>query len=441
MLLLQIGKLGRMIYLKINIRSFLTKFIASLILIMPIIRYYNFWGTNIGLEAVLKSFVLILLILLLLMRNRRIFYDPSIQKSGTYFFLFALYATIVTCIYQSYSLYYESRSVNFTIAFIVSLLVIFLLLYAKIDYSCIFKVYSFFVWLMVAICIFQWILLINGVRVPFNLPGFNYTSSWEQLTSQIFGMNEYPTALFSEKAHFCEYLIPYVAFCLFSEEFVKNYRILKAVIISLLTIMSTSGNGVVLAFLCWGLYFTFFNEFDFRNRMLLFIIGVMVIGISFYALTQIDTINTVLSMLFTNNTYGYSKANYRVYRGFDIYSLLPTTQKLFGVGYYNMETFASINNIVSQYDTQWNIYEYFSAFTQILIYFGALGFIFIVGHIIPLFKNQSNLTKGLVILLIAISLSSEILLQGFHMMFLILILSSIQNNSLNRRYDDANRLV
>lgn len=426
-----------MIYLKINIRSFLTKFIAFLILIMPIIRYYNFWGTDIGLGAVLKSFVLILLILLLLVRTRRIFYEPSIQKSGNYFFLFALYAIIVTLIYQSYSVYYQSRSINFTIAFIVSLLVIFLLLYVKIDYSCAFKVYSFFVWLMVAICVFQWILLIIGVRVPFNLPGLNYTSSWEQLSSQTFGMNEYPTALFSEKAHFCEYLIPYLAFCLFSDHFVKNLRIFKAVIISLLTVMSASGNGVVLVFLCWGLYFTFFNEFNFTNRMLLFIIGVTVIAISFYALTQIDTINTMLSMLFTNNIYGYSKANYRVYRGFDIYFLLPIIQKLFGVGYYNMEEFASVHNIVSQYDTSWNIYEYFSAFTQILIYFGALGFIFIVGHIIPLFKNQSNLTKGLVILLIAISLSSEILLQGFHMMFLILVLSSIQDNSLNRLNADA----
>ena len=165
--------------------------------------------------------------------------------------------------------------------------------------------------------------------------------------------------------------------------------------------------------------------------MLLFAIGIAIIVVSFYALTQIDTINTMLSMLFTNNRYGYSKANYRVYRGIDVYSLLPTAQKIFGVGYYNMEAFASLHNIVSKYDTTWNIYEYFSAFTQILIYFGAFGFVLMVGHIVPLFKKQSNLTKSLVILLIAISLSSEVLLQGFHMMFLILILSSIQNNDLN----------
>lgn len=426
-----------MIYLKFTISSFLTKSIVLLILIMPIIRYYNFWGTNIGLEAVLKAFVLILLTLLLLVRNRQIFHESSIQKSGNWFFLFALYAAIVTLIYQSYPVYYQSRSINFTIAFIVSLLVIFLLLYTNINYSCVFKIYTFFVWLMVAICVFQWILLIIGVRIPFNLPGLDYTNSWEQLSSQIFGMDEYPTALFSEKAHFCEYLIPYVAFCLFSKDFVKIHRIFKAAIISLLTIMSVSGNGVVLVFLCWGLYFTFFNEFDFRNRILLFIIGVVVITISFYTLTQIDTINAMLSILFTNNTYGYSKANYRVYRGFDVYSLLPIIQKVFGVGYYNMETFANVNNIVSRYDTTWNIYEYFSAFTQILIYFGGVGFIFIVGHIVALFRNQSNLTKSLVILLIAISLSSEVLLQGFHMMFLILILSSIQSKDLNSLDFDA----
>ena len=231
--------------MKISISSSLTKLIVLFILIMPIMRYYNLWGTNTGFEAALKIIVLILLILLLLVRNRQWFYDANIQKSGNCFFLFAIYATIVTLIYQFSSVYYQSRSVNFTVVLIVSLAVIFLLLYSEIDYSCVFKAYSFFVWLMVAICVLQWMLLIAGIRVPFNLPRLQYTDSWEQLSSQTFGMNEYPTALFSEKAHFCEYLIPYIAFCLFSEDFVKNHRILKAIIVSILTVMSVSGNGVI----------------------------------------------------------------------------------------------------------------------------------------------------------------------------------------------------
>jgi hypothetical protein len=68
---------------------------------------------------------------------------------------------------------------------------------------------------------------------------------------------------------------------------------------------------------------------------------------------------------------------------------------------------------------------------KIAIYFGIIGFILFFLHVIPLVKKQSNLTKGLIVVFIAISLSSEILFQGFHIMFLTLIVASIQINADN----------
>ena len=262
----------------------------------------------------------------------------------------------------------------------------------------------------------QWLILLSGHRIPFNLPGLEYSDAWKQLSTQTFGMYENPTALFSEKAHFCEYLIPYVAICLFDDNIVSKHRIIKAIIVSIFVILTVSGNGFVLVFLCWGLYFTFFNEFDKKNKALILVLGFLIIVISFISLARVDTINSMLLVLFTNNQYGYSKANYRFYRGFDVFSRLPLTQKITGVGYYRMQDFANIHNIVSIYDRSWGMYEYFSAFTQILIYFGIIGFILFFLHVIPLVKKQSNLTKGLIVVFIAISLSSEILFQGFHIM-------------------------
>jgi len=119
-----------------------------------------------------------------------------------------------------------------------------------------------------------------------------------------------------------------------------------------------------------------------------------------------------------------------------MFSRLPILQKFVGVGYYNMESFAEAHNIISKFDTTWNIYEYFSAFTQLLLYFGIIGFILFFAHIVPLFKKQSNLTKGLIIIFVAITLSSEILFQGFHMMYLLLVLLSIQINEENKKYID-----
>jgi len=248
--------------LKTPVSEFLSKVVFLMIIIMPIMRYYNLWGTNTGFEATLKVITLIFLILILLIPNRNIYYIPAVQKSANKYLMFAIYAILVSLLSSG------EQTLNFKVIFIFSALIISLLLYSKVDFYSVFHIYSFFVWLMIIICILQWILLLSGHRVPFNLPGLEYTDSWKQLESQIFGMNEYPTALFSEKAHFCEYIVPYIAFCLFSEDFVRNHRIQKAVIVSIVAIMSVSGNGIILVFLCWTLYFTVFNSYNAKNKVL-----------------------------------------------------------------------------------------------------------------------------------------------------------------------------
>ena len=393
---------------------------------MPIMRYYNVWGTEVGFEMALKALTIINLTLLLLRNDRNVYINTYIINSGTFFLLFGLYAIIVTFISDSVNNYPINNNINFMLSFIFSVLIIQLLLSGKLLLANAFRIYSAFVWIIVSICMIQWGLFVGGIRISFKLPGLAYADSWAQLSSQVFGMNEYPTSLFSEKAHFCEFLVPYLACCLFSDKLIQNKRILKAIIVTLLIVMSVSGNGVVLAFLCWGLYFTFFNQYKSINKALLIILGIVIIVASFYILNRIDTVNSMLSMLFTNNNYGYSKANYRVYRGFDMFGRLPITQKIYGVGYYRMQAFAEQHNIVSSYDTSWNTYEYFSGFTQVLIYFGIIGFVLIMLHIIQLFKVKHNITMGLIILLIAVSLSSEILFQGFHIVYILLILSTIQ---------------
>jgi hypothetical protein len=383
------------------------------------------WGTEIGFEMALKALTILNLTLLMLHRNRDFYINPYINNSGAFFLLFGLYAIIITFISNSANNYPVNNNINFMLSFIFSVLIIQFLLSGKLVLTDVFRIYSDFVWIIIFICIIQWGLLIGGLRVSFKLPGLTYADSWAQLSSQVFGMNEYPTSLFSEKAHFCEFLVPYLACCLFSDSLIQNRRLLKAIVVTLLIVMSVSGNGVVLAFLCWGLYFTLFNQYKSINKVLLIVLGIGVIFASFYILTRIDTVNSMLSMLFTNNKYGYSKANYRVYRGFDMFGKLPITQKIFGVGYYRMQAFAEQYNIVSNYDTSWNTYEYFSGFTQVLLYFGIIGFILTLLHIMQLFKVKYNITRGLIILFIAVSLSSEILFQGFHIVYILLILSTI----------------
>lgn len=412
--------------MKIYVNEFLKKSVIITILLMPILRYYNVWGTQLGFEALLKIITLGALILLATKKNRDYVVNFALRKSGNWFAAFGIYAVLLS-VFCSLSIYINySMSINVFVVFIISVIIVEIMLNGSIDFRDVFKIYSSIVWLMGIICVIQWILLICGIRLDFSLPTLAYTDSWKQLEKQIFGMNDFPTAVFSEKAHFSEYIIPYIAFCLFSDKYVVNGRIKKAAFFSVLEIMTVSGNAVVLVFVCWVLYFLLYNKMDKNNKVILIVIGLIALVVTFSVLTRIETVNTMLSMLFTNNENGYSKANYRVYRGFDVYSLLPGVQKIFGVGYFRMEAFSKMYNIVSSYDKSWNTYEYFSGFTQVLLYFGTIGFILIFKHIWTLFKGQSQLTKGLIILFVLISLSSEILFQGFHLMFMLLIIGTIQ---------------
>lgn len=412
--------------MKIYVNDFLKKSVIIPIMLMPVLRYYNVWGTQIGFEALLKVITLVALILLAIKKNREYIVNYTLHKSGNYFVAFGVYSVLVSvfCTLFYYAEY--SMSLNVLMVFIISVIIVGIMLNGNINFRDVFRIYSFIVWSMAIICVFQWVLLVCGIRVDCSIPTLEYTDSWKQLEKQTFGMNEFPTALFSEKAHFSEYMIPYIAFCLFSDKFVTNGRMQKAVLFSLLEIMTVSGNAFVLVFVCWALYFLYYNEMKKENKVILIAIGLIILVAAFLILTRIETVNTMLSMLFTNNENGYSKANYRVYRGFDVYSLLPGVHKIFGVGYFRMEAFAKIHGIVSSYDKSWNTYEYFSGFTQVLLYFGAVGFILMFKHICTLFKGRSQLTKGLIILFVLISLSSEILFQGFHLLFMLLIIGTIQ---------------
>lgn len=401
---------------------------------LPILRYYDLPGTGIDLGALLTILLLLCSIVATSLPNSSGFFSARLYKSKRCFLVFAAWAIIVTLLYEILTKYNISNANSEYTVFsflqaIQIICIISLFLSGNIDGQSAVRIYSVFVRVLLIIFGIQWILQIIGIQYSFQLPFHNFSDSWSALKQQTFGMQWGPTSLFSEPAHFCQYMLPYLAIVLFDDFQPKKRRFIISVIISVAIISTVSGNGIVCVALLWGYYFTFSENQLNAKRLFVFLGGILLFVCAFFILQKIDTINVMFSHLFrdtSGNQYYFSKADYRIYRGFDIYGKLPFLQKIFGVGYRHMHMFAVFNGIVSQYDSSFGNYEYFSTITQVLIYFGIVGFIPFVMHLYHFYKSNIKVVKALVILFVALCFSSTILFDSTHIVYAALMVALLQ---------------
>lgn len=413
---------------RIKIKNILGYIATVCIFVIPILRYYDVIGTSISLYTFLRV-ILAFIALLLFFTSKKKSVNNSLSKSKMYFTFFCIYSLFITFFYEIFT-DLSLNSINTYLMFILTELLLILLFYIKFDAKKVFSIYSFFVWTIVIISIFQWVLIFSNIRIDFKLPFHEYSASWDFLNGLKFGMIALPTALFSERAHFSIYLVPYIAFTLFSKELVLRKRLLKAIIVTIAVLVSVSGNGVILVLLCWALHFLVLNNNrNLNKKIIVSAFGLLLLVFTYAILNNIPEFNQMFSVLFVN-TSGTTKADFRIYRGLDTFIQLPLMQQLFGVGFYHMSIFAEIFGIVSRYDYSWQTAtEYYSAISQVLLYFGAFGTYLFGKHLFHLYKGHSHLTKALVLIFIATCFSSEVLLDCFHIMFMIFFIISVELES------------
>lgn len=412
---------------RIKIKNLLSFIAIVFIFVIPIFRYYDFIGTDISLYTLLRVILAFIVLSLVLLNKKKP--TNSLSKSKRYFIFFCVYSLFITFFYVLLT-DISLNSINTYLMFILSVILLILILYIKLDARKVFGVYSFFVWTILIFYIFQWILILSNIRIDFKLPLHEYSASWDFLNGLTFGMIHLPTALFSERAHFSLYLVPYIAFALFSKGLILRNRFIKAIIVTIAVLASVSGNGIILVLLCWTLYFFVLNNNrTLNNKIIISSFGLLLLIFTYIILNNIPEFSRTFSVLFVNPS-GTTKADYRIYRGLDTYFLLPLIQQIFGVGFYHMSIFAEIFGITSIYDYTWQTTtEYYSAISQVLLYFGAFGTFLFGKHLFHLYRGQSNLTKALVLIYIAACFSSEIFLDSFHIMFIIFFIVSVELES------------
>lgn len=291
------------------------------------------------------------------------------------------------------------------IFFIIIIIIFYGVYEGKVDIDYCIKIYlrlSFISsWYVLMQVIFMYLL---DIYLPANILPFS--------TIEIFRAKEAffstgifrPTSFFSEPARFSQYVLPALCIILFDKKY-KRKQIIFGLLISFAIIATTSSLGIILITVAWLIFFYFISyRHAFRAVILLF--GFVFIAIIIY--TTNDFVRDSLHKIFFSIGVNNAKTSERIFRGFSIYTKLPTLNQIIGVGLGNSEYYMTKYNITTIYDSPWyTTYEYFNNFASALIFGGIFAGISFFMTISSLLKSENRSVRVMAILLILLSFGSS----------------------------------
>lgn len=408
----------------------LKKIIAVFLVITPLLRYYVVPVVKLDFELVaVLAIILCQLIILLSMRTSTLRLKKSF-KGIVFFFAWGIFVTLVVYLIAPYSNLITSTAKNNFLFYILAVIAILLGLIGTVDSKYLIKYYKLVARIACIFLLIQFLsfnlfgIILNG-RMPFlelqevylireNLFGFYNAVSFVRFSS-----------FFIEPSHFAQYVAPFICLCLFDRKngFQKK-RILYAVFCSFMVLLSISGTGIMIVSLIWFLYFLFNDSKKLYKKIATVYLGLIISIFLFMLLYYVPALNEMVNNLFVSSDGGQSKADYRIYRGFDIYFELSFIYQLFGSGYKSIGSLASYYGIESLYDTS-ALYEYMNDIALILTNFGLVGFVMFAILIIQIFKQGEVLTKALLITCLAIFISESMFIYGTWRLYIFIIYASI----------------
>lgn len=338
--------------------------------------------------------------------------------------IFVVY--FVTLLFSDLAQYITFDYKEMTVVLLVSLIVIFFAQGAG-DYIYLIKFYYFFA---IAFAVFGIIQsLVGGIlgvalsgKIPFlklyhDASFFNLQGYWARG-----GLLTKVSSVFAEPAQFAQYIAPALVFSLFSNNGVVKVKKWDSVLFTMALLLSTSANGIIVCAFTW----VYFYLDKAKKGPKYIFIGFLLSCLILLTLPRLDFLQKSLENVFVSNT-PYTKADYRIYRGFELFYRLPLVNKLFGIGWGNLTYHIKLRGLTSTYDRSWVVaVEYLNALAGILIYTGLVGFVLFGRFYIKLFKKCSNLGKCCMLVFLALSISSDVLMNEMWVLYFTLVYASIK---------------
>jgi len=252
-----------------------------------------------------------------------------------------------------------------------------------------------------------------GVLLPFKVLPFAFSRdiSAEAILSIASRYYFRPLGIFVESGYAAHFLLPGLAFFLFGYPEKNAYDIGKVILILAAIFLTTSSQGIVLALFLVSVYvLQRFRSVAGPAGLLKVLFVVVILAFLLTLLLSLNSVQMALRsrLVLPGEARVGSSTSLRLYRGFALFSELPISFKILGVGHGNLDSFVVRRGLVTQFDT--GIYTeantaagYVNGISSVLLYYGFSGGILLVLLVIQLFGHTLGVFR--VILLVYVALN------------------------------------
>lgn len=326
-----------------------------------------------------------------------------IQKDEKLFLLYWAYSFAVSFITSM--MYRLSMPIEYWYHITAFIIIVTYFRRNKFDEKIFWKTMYFLMIILVIILFFQELsLLITGDFVKF---------AANTQTQRV-------ASIYSEPTHYNLTAVLVLSSCLFgldTMEISEFKRIFSSVIISISIIITVSATGILYTAFIWCVWLLKYKKVGMKV-LTAFLLGVVVLLIS----TQTDFLYRTYSHIAGTDMFGTISKQFRVYRGFDIYTKLTRRQQIFGCGGGQVKNIVRSQNIISRFDNIDTIHsDYASALSTVMIETGIVGsFIFIL-FLWSLINDRDKMSIWLLAMYILYIVSNEVIYTPQLMMVLFVL--------------------
>ncbi len=312
---------------------------------------------------------------------------------------YIVYVIVVTGFLSlSFDLLPVNTLVSKYIGFVLLFFTFYYIMPRLIDFEYTLSIYQKMAIFVCSLTIIQYIMhYLIGIRISFLIPNVLYGELQSENTSNIIvsqmASGRY-SSVFLEPSHLVEFCLPVLGWNLFPAEKKRDLSrmdYIKAMIVSLGMVMTTSMLGIVGVSSLWMIFFVCRIKRKITIRRLIIIIVLVVGGVFFSAqpIIQEQIQKKVMSAHHLANT--NTSLYLRIIAGWDCYKDMPLLNKAVGCGYGNSLLYIYKTGIgLFHYRLSPGLEGYMSGLARM---FFELGFVGVAIYLIMFYRNIGRIKK------------------------------------------------
>lgn len=381
---------------------FYSRVVNHMLLLYPILNTYALAGSLSIARTILLVLVGIFLTRVIVKGYRPLTFAPSRFNSYCFFWLCS----------SSLSAFFLGLSVLSALPGVVYSILFMLLFFFEVDFDYLLKWYKYYAIAFIGFFFFQEFLYVTtGVRVSGVIPGLPLTVTEEIGSDRYMDMILYgyrSTSVFSEPAHFAQWLLPLLSIELMFDKSKKHYFF--AGIIALTLLLLRSGNamfGLAVVILCFLLYLFFENSSKYRIFIILTFVVTLFVGGAYYLKTEAasDVLDRQEELQLTGDT-SDMMGQVRLYRGYFVFAEYNFLEQMIGMSDVpKLLSYIKTSPVAMFFEDD---DTYFNTIQTVLLKTGYIGLLLFLLLCLDISKNNSYTGKAIIWSFFALSFVSSL---------------------------------